>query len=55
MAANAVIVDSGSDIDYMKQSLDDVAAHFIGSGHVFDQKYYDKLTSCLNKFNDTLL
>lgn len=49
---NGIKVD---DKDYMRQQLDDMQEHFDGKGAKYNQAYYDKLTSCLNKFNDTLL
>lgn len=36
------------DTDYMKQTLDDMMAHYEGSGASYDQKYYDKLNACFD-------
>ncbi len=39
----------------LKQTLDDMEAHFHGAGHTFDDVYYKNLTTCFAKYNDTLL
>jgi hypothetical protein len=45
----------GQPKDYAKEMLDDMTAFFEGPGSVYDPEYYDNLTSCMTKWDDTLL
>jgi hypothetical protein len=41
--------------DPMKDTLDNMAKYFDVNGGKFDPVYYDKLTECFAKDNDTIL
>lgn len=43
------------EVDYMKQTLDDMQSFFDGKNSTYDESYYSKLVQCMNKYNDTLL
>lgn len=39
----------------MKKTLDDIAVHYNGAGHSFNQTFYDEFQKCLDKFGDDKL
>ena len=41
--------------DYMKKMLDDMQIHFSGPGSHFDNEFYDRLQTCMGKFDDLIL
>lgn len=44
-----------ADDGFMKKMLDDMEVFFHGPSAQYDQVYFDKLSTCMAKYNDTIL